>query len=160
MDRTRDVRRAWLLSLVSVVLGAAVAIVALATGFDTGSLSTIGFGLDAAIDSSASVILVWRFALERSAAHRGEHAEALAERLVGIVLCIAATALAAGGAAAVLLHESASSSDMQIVLLGVSIAQAPSRPTWNEGSWFRRFPEPKLAGEPDRASGPPQTPAR
>ena len=34
-------------------------------------------------------------------------------------------------------------------LLGVSIAQAPSRPTWNQGSWFRRFPEPKRAGEPD-----------
>ena len=34
-------------------------------------------------------------------------------------------------------------------LLGVSVAQAPSRPTWNAGSWFRRFPEPKRAGEPD-----------
>ena len=33
-------------------------------------------------------------------------------------------------------------------LLGVSIAQEPSRPTWNAGSWFRRFPEPKPAGEP------------
>ena len=33
-------------------------------------------------------------------------------------------------------------------LLGVSVAQAPSRPTWNAGSWFRRFPEPKRAGEP------------
>ena len=34
-------------------------------------------------------------------------------------------------------------------LLGVSVAQAPSRPTWNAGSWFRRFPEPKRAGEPE-----------
>ena len=34
-------------------------------------------------------------------------------------------------------------------LLGVSVAQAPSRPTWNAGSWFLRFPEPKRAGEPD-----------
>ncbi|HVP59419.1 MAG TPA: M20/M25/M40 family metallo-hydrolase [Myxococcaceae bacterium] len=34
-------------------------------------------------------------------------------------------------------------------LLGVSIAQAPARPTWNANSWFRRFPEPKRAGEPD-----------
>ncbi len=34
-------------------------------------------------------------------------------------------------------------------LLGVSIAQAAARPTWNANSWFRRFPEPKQAGEPD-----------
>jgi len=34
-------------------------------------------------------------------------------------------------------------------LLGVSIAQAPARPTWNANSWFRRFPEPKRPGEPD-----------
>ncbi|HZJ52890.1 MAG TPA: M20/M25/M40 family metallo-hydrolase [Myxococcaceae bacterium] len=34
-------------------------------------------------------------------------------------------------------------------LLGVSIAQAQTRPAWNEGSWFRRFPEAKRAGEPD-----------
>ena len=34
-------------------------------------------------------------------------------------------------------------------LLGVSVVQAPSRPTWNAGSWFRRFPEPKRAGEPE-----------
>jgi len=33
-------------------------------------------------------------------------------------------------------------------LLGVSIAQEPSRPTWNADSWFRRFPEPKRVGEP------------
>jgi hypothetical protein len=34
-------------------------------------------------------------------------------------------------------------------LLGVSIADTASRPTWNQGSWFRRFPEPKRAGEPE-----------
>ena len=30
-------------------------------------------------------------------------------------------------------------------LLGLSVAQAPKRPTWNADSWFRRFPEPKPA---------------
>ncbi len=34
-------------------------------------------------------------------------------------------------------------------LLGVSIAQAPARPAWNANSWFRRFPEPPRAGEPE-----------
>ena len=33
--------------------------------------------------------------------------------------------------------------------LGVSIAERPDRPTWNAGSWFRRFPEPPHPGEPD-----------
>jgi len=34
-------------------------------------------------------------------------------------------------------------------LLGVSIAERPDRPSWNAGSWFRRFPEPPHPGEPD-----------
>jgi hypothetical protein len=34
-------------------------------------------------------------------------------------------------------------------LLGVSIAEAAARPTWNPNSWFRRFPEPRREGEPD-----------
>ena len=34
-------------------------------------------------------------------------------------------------------------------LLGVSIAEASARPTWNTNSWFRRFPEPPRAGEPE-----------
>ena len=34
-------------------------------------------------------------------------------------------------------------------LLGVSVAQSPTRPSWNANSWFRRFPERKRDGEPD-----------
>ncbi|MGZ6069563.1 MAG: M28 family peptidase [Myxococcaceae bacterium] len=34
-------------------------------------------------------------------------------------------------------------------LLGVSIVNDPTRPSWNPDSWFRRFPEQKHPGEPD-----------
>ncbi len=34
-------------------------------------------------------------------------------------------------------------------LLGVSVAQAQTRPTWNAGSWFLHFPEPPVQGEVD-----------
>lgn len=51
---------------------------AVATAISTGSLSLIGFGINAVVDSSASSVLVWRFRAEE--AGHGEHADR-AERL-------------------------------------------------------------------------------
>ncbi|HEY7023890.1 MAG TPA: cation transporter [Candidatus Limnocylindrales bacterium] len=125
MNRARDVRIARWLSGISVLEGAAVAVIALALGLGSGSLSLIGFGLDSAIDATASVVLVWRFSLESSSVHHGERAEMLAERLIGIVLVISATALIIGAAHALLTHGEAESSTAQIVLLGFSIVVLP-----------------------------------
>jgi divalent metal cation (Fe/Co/Zn/Cd) transporter len=62
-----------------VVGGAAVV-----TAISTGSLSLIGFGINAVVDSSASAILVWRFRAEEAGhAERAQRAEQLALRIAG-----------------------------------------------------------------------------
>src|SRR4051794_20752040 len=121
MSRASDVRLARRLSVFSVIEGATVAAIALALGLSSGSLSLVGFGLDSAIDSLASVVLVWRFSIESSSAHHGARAEQLAERLIGIVLVISATALVVGAVHALLTHGEAESSTAQLVLLVVSL---------------------------------------
>jgi divalent metal cation (Fe/Co/Zn/Cd) transporter len=62
-------------------------------GLSTGSLSLLGFGFDAAIDSAASVALVWRFTIEAREPHRAEQVERVAEAIVGAVLLILAAYL-------------------------------------------------------------------
>ena len=125
IHRGPDLSRATWLSVVSVLLGAAAAVFAIVFGLSSGSLSMIGFGLDAAIDASASVVLIWRFRIEVSNAHRGARAEHIAERLVGAVLVVSATALVLGAVRSLLLHEEPSASLAQTALLVLSIAALP-----------------------------------
>src|SRR5688500_3611790 len=88
--RGREVRLALWLSIFSMawngVAGSAAAYVALGTG----SLSLLGFGVDAVIDSIASVALIWRFAVEAGQPARAARVERLAERVVGVALILLA----------------------------------------------------------------------
>jgi divalent metal cation (Fe/Co/Zn/Cd) transporter len=87
-SRHADLPRAIVLSLVSVawsgVAGGSAVIVALSTG----SLSLLGFGFDAAVDSVASVALIWRFTAEHGQPHRADRVESVAAVVVGAVLVV------------------------------------------------------------------------
>jgi divalent metal cation (Fe/Co/Zn/Cd) transporter len=107
-SRHADLRRAIVLSLVSVawsgVAGGSAVIVALSTG----SLSLLGFGFDAAVDSVASVALIWRFAAEHGQPHRADRAERVAAVVVGAVLVVLGVYLgyqSIGALAAPAVHE-------------------------------------------------------
>jgi divalent metal cation (Fe/Co/Zn/Cd) transporter len=105
-DETRHalVHRAFQLSLISILLSGSLGGIAVIVGLSTNSLSLLGFGFDAAIDSIASVALAWRFTAERRDPERTERVERTAERVVGVVLLVlglylginAVMALAAG----------------------------------------------------------------
>ena len=88
ISRTADLRRAIVLSIVSVawsgVAGGSAVILALSTG----SLSLLGFGFDAAVDSIASVALIWRFVAEHGQPHRADRVESVAAVVVGAVLVV------------------------------------------------------------------------
>ena len=94
MDRPGLLRRALLLSVLSIVINGLLGGAAVIVGLATDSLSLLGFGLDAAIDSIASVVLVWRFRTEVREPHRAERIERLAETAVGAVLLVLAAYLA------------------------------------------------------------------
>jgi divalent metal cation (Fe/Co/Zn/Cd) transporter len=64
---------------------------AVATALAIGSLSLIGFGINAVVDSSASAVLVWRFRAEEAGhAERARRAEQLALRIAGAAFLLIA----------------------------------------------------------------------
>ena len=86
-----DARKAMGLSAFTVVWNTIIGAAAVGTAVSTGSLSLIGFGINAVVDSSVSVLLVWRFhAEDRGHAERAERAEARAERLAGVAFLMIA----------------------------------------------------------------------
>jgi divalent metal cation (Fe/Co/Zn/Cd) transporter len=93
-NRGALLRRAMLFSIISIVMSAAVGITGVFVALTSGSLALLGFGVDAAIDSIASVALVWRFRIESREPHRAERVEKIAESVVGAVLILLGAYLA------------------------------------------------------------------
>jgi divalent metal cation (Fe/Co/Zn/Cd) transporter len=104
-DRDALLRRGLLLSILSIVISAVVGGAGVIVALTSGSLSLLGFGFDAAIDSAASVALVWRFMIEGRAPHRAERVERIAEGIVGAVLISLGAYLAVSAIRALTAHE-------------------------------------------------------
>ncbi len=113
------------MSLFSAVWGGLAGAVALVLAYVTGSLSLLGFGVDAIIDSTASVVLIWRFSIEGREPERAARVEHAAERIVGAVLVVAAVSLALGAVRSLLAHAEVGSSIGVLVLLFASIVVLP-----------------------------------
>ncbi len=113
------------LSAFSVAWGAAGSVVAVALAYSSGSVSLLGFGIDAAIDSIASVALLWRFSIEGRDPERAVRVEHSAERIVGAVLVVAAVSLAVGAVRALLAHSDVAASISAVALLVASIVVLP-----------------------------------
>lgn len=125
MSRPSLLRRAILLSRLSIVISGIVGGVALLAAISSGSLSLLGFGFDAAVDSVASVTLVWRFSIEARQPHRGERVERMAEAAIGAVLLVLAAYLAINAANALVTGSSPGSTVVGIALLLLSLAVLP-----------------------------------
>ncbi len=125
MDRPGLLSRAVFLSIASIVLSALVGTFAVVVAFGTASLSLLGFGADAVIDSAASVILVWRFRTEMHQPHRAERIENVAERLVGIVLLLLAVYLAVSASIALVNGSHPDPSIPRLILLVMGVVVLP-----------------------------------
>ncbi|MEA2678155.1 MAG: hypothetical protein QOJ81_2296 [Chloroflexota bacterium] len=120
---TRDqlLRRAIRLSVLSIALGAAMGVTAVMAALTSGSLSLLGFGFDATVDSLASVALVWRFAIEARQPHRAERVEKIAEAVLGVVLVVVAIYLAFSAIRALLDNAHPDASAVGLLLLATSV---------------------------------------
>lgn len=125
MDRDRLLNRAVLLSVASIGVSAIVGTAAVVVALATESLSLLGFGADAVIDSAASVVLVWRFRTEVRQPHRADRIEEVAERLVGGVLLVLAAYLAVSAVNALLTGSHPDISLPRTLLLVVGIVALP-----------------------------------
>src|SRR5687767_16018878 len=86
-DRAALMRRARLLSWLSLIWIGAEGAVALAAGIVAGSVALIGFGIDSVIEGLASVVIIWLFTGWRKGSAR---AELRAQRLVAVQFFILA----------------------------------------------------------------------
>ena len=82
------VSSALLLSYFTIVWNGVVGATALVVGLATGSLALAGFALNALLDSSASVVLVWRFRKERTDPVAAEHLERRAQTWVIVAMVV------------------------------------------------------------------------
>jgi divalent metal cation (Fe/Co/Zn/Cd) transporter len=116
--RTTHLRRAVALSALSIAWSGVAGSLAVYAAVVSGSLSLLGFGMDALIDAVASAALIWRFTGE---SRRPEHAhrfERTAERTVGLALIALALYLAFGSVRsfAVQAHPEATSASVALLL--------------------------------------------
>lgn len=114
------------LSLFSVLWSGIVGAFAVALALGSGSLALLGFGVDAAIDAIASVVLIWRFWEESRRPHRADRVEQLAEVVVGsalvlfaVYLIVASVGAIAGG------HAPSTSVPTLIILVGSLVVLPP-----------------------------------
>ncbi len=123
--RERLLRRALALSVLSIVINGLAGVTAIVVGLTSGSLALLGFGFDAAIDSTASVALVWRFSLEARQPHRAERVEQIAESIVGAVLLVLAAYLGWNALHALIEHTHPQATAVGTILLLFSLVVLP-----------------------------------
>jgi divalent metal cation (Fe/Co/Zn/Cd) transporter len=125
MARDQLVRRAVALSVLSILLNGFAGGTAVVAGLTSGSLSLLGFGFDAAIDSVASIALVWRFSIEARDPERADRAEKVAEGIVGVVLLMLGAYLASSAFQALAVGAQPHGTFVGTALLGFSLAALP-----------------------------------
>ena len=98
---------------------------AVVIGLSTASSALLGFGLDVAIDSLASLLLVWRFWQEVRGQAYSAQVEQQATRSVGVTLLAAGCYLAAQAAHALLTHAASGTSVVGVGLAVISSCILP-----------------------------------
>lgn len=125
ISRHADLRRAIALSVVSVAWSGVAGGAAVALALSTGSLSLLGFGFDAAVDSIASIALIWRFLAEHDQPHRADRVESVAAVVVGAALVVLGVYLGYQSLLAIVGHAAHETSIAAMALLVASAIVLP-----------------------------------
>ena len=89
-SRDALLRAALRLSYFTIVWNGVIGALALVVGLTTGSLALAGFALNALLDSSASVVLVWRFRRERTDPEAADPLERRAQTWIIVAMLVIA----------------------------------------------------------------------
>ncbi|HEX9495360.1 MAG TPA: hypothetical protein VGA38_06355, partial [Candidatus Limnocylindria bacterium] len=116
-DRRMALRSAITISLVSVAWSGVVGAVTVRSALVSGSLSMLGFGVDAVVDAAASVALIWRFSVEGRQPARADEVERFAERVLGAALVVLALYVAYASIGSLIAARSPLSSELAVALL-------------------------------------------
>jgi divalent metal cation (Fe/Co/Zn/Cd) transporter len=109
------------LSWASISVGVVLGVVSVGSGIAEHSLGVLAAGLSVLADVTGSVVLVWRFRVERADPVRAEHVEQLAARAVAGALCVIAVALAFESINALIAGSHPGSSALTVITAAVSV---------------------------------------
>jgi divalent metal cation (Fe/Co/Zn/Cd) transporter len=123
--RGRLVQRGLRLEYLSLGWNAIAGTAAVMTSLSTASAALLGFGLDVAIDSLASLMLVWRFWQEARGNEPREQVEQQATRSVGVILLAAGLYIAGQAARSLLTHAASEASAIGVSLAVMSVCILP-----------------------------------
>jgi len=123
--RARDLRAALVLSGLSIAWSGLAGSLAVYGALVGGSLTMLGFGVDAVIDAVASCVLVWRFLVEGREPERATRVEHLAERVVGLALIALAAYLVFGALRALVMQVHPETSFESLAILIASAVALP-----------------------------------
>lgn len=118
------VRRGLWLNYVTLAYNTLEAVVSVAVGVVTGSVALVGFGIDSAIEVSASAVAQWRLRAEYDAGRR-DRIEGLSHRVIGWLFVALAAYLAADAGHALWTHERPERSIAGIIILALSVVVMP-----------------------------------
>jgi divalent metal cation (Fe/Co/Zn/Cd) transporter len=124
-EREIALGRAVKVSVLSVLWSGVVGSVAVSNAVGSGSLSLLGFGVDAVVDAAASVALTWRFLVEARQPARAADVEKTAETVVGGALVLLSVYLAVASIRALIEARSPVGSPLAVVILVASVVLLP-----------------------------------
>lgn len=122
--RVRAATRARRLQWLTIAWNVAECAVALVAGFVAGSIALIGFGLDSAIEVTASLAALWRLWRDHDVAGR-ERAERRALRVIGVCFLVLAAYVGFEAAESLLQRSAPERSIVGVVLAGASLIVMP-----------------------------------
>ena len=113
------------LSYFTILWNGVVGVLALVVAVGSGSLALAAFALNALLDSSASVVLVWRFRRERHDPHGAEDLERRAQRFIEVAMALVALYVGTEAARALLGGSHADEAPLAIALAAMSLLVLP-----------------------------------
>lgn len=123
-DRAGVVRRGLRLNYLTLGYNTVEAVVALAAGVVSGSVALVGFGIDSAIEMTASVAAQWRLRMDRHDARRVV-AERRTRRIIGICFLALAAWVAFDASESLLRREAPEPSPAGVGILVLSALVMP-----------------------------------
>lgn len=123
-ERARVVRRGQWLSWITLGYNLLEGVIGIGAGLVAGSIALVGFGVDSAIEVTASVAALWRLRSDQDPARRDD-AERVTLRVVGTLFLALAGYVAWDAIAALLQREAPDESLTGIVLAAASLLVMP-----------------------------------
>jgi divalent metal cation (Fe/Co/Zn/Cd) transporter len=123
-DRERLVRRGLVLSYATLLYNSLEGLIAIGAGLLAGSVALVGFGVDSAIELSASGAAIWRLRTDPDAERR-ERSERQTLRLVGVLFLALAVYVAADAGRTLWFREAPRESVVGILVAALSLVVMP-----------------------------------